>query len=267
MSAAIYSEPDVVEPMGRALGLSPLKHLPPALLLEVWFGETGAGVLRGTEHQGGLCTNLSPRPQLRASKDDCQREKEEKEKLKKMLKQHKQVGRGKNPSRPRGRGAGGRCLVWVGCPRALSISPGSSQASGERLHPEPLPGPLGPACPMYQYQYSPPVPHPVYHGFDEWQQIRYPPAMPGEHAPGQNFHHFPPVSILPTHGGTTGSTKSPASGFGVCCLRVRSVAGHSPVLFPSALAARIPLAPALRHVPEPERPGHAWGETGPQGFG
>ncbi|NWZ20705.1 TNIP1 protein, partial [Asarcornis scutulata] len=95
--------------------------------------------------------------QLRASKDDCQREKEEKEKLKKMLKQHK-------------------------------------QASGERLHPEPLPGPLGPACPMYQYQYSPPVPHPVYHGFDEWQQIRYPPAMPGEHAPGQNFHHFPPVS-------------------------------------------------------------------------
>ncbi|XP_040429457.1 TNFAIP3-interacting protein 1 isoform X2 [Cygnus olor] len=130
--------------------------------------------------------------QLRASKDDCQREKEEKEKLKKMLKQHKQVGRGKNPSWPRGRGAGGRCLVWVGCPRALSISPGSSQASGERLHPEPLPGPLGPACPMYQYRYSPPVPHPVYHGFDEWQQIRYPPAMPGEHAPGQNFHHFPP---------------------------------------------------------------------------
>ncbi|NXL83170.1 TNIP1 protein, partial [Alectura lathami] len=93
--------------------------------------------------------------QLRASKDDCQREKEEKEKLKKMLKQHK-------------------------------------QASGERLHAEPLPGPLGPACPVYQYQYSPPVPHPVYHGYEEWQQIRYPPAMPGEHAAGQNFHHFPP---------------------------------------------------------------------------
>jgi len=48
---------------------------------------------------------------------------------------------------------------------------------------------------MYPYQYSPPVGHPVYHGFDEWQQIRYPPAMPGEHAPGQNFHHFPPVSV------------------------------------------------------------------------
>ncbi|KAM6380082.1 LOW QUALITY PROTEIN: TNFAIP3-interacting protein 1 [Pluvialis apricaria] len=93
--------------------------------------------------------------QLRASKDDCQREKEEKEKLKKLLKQHK-------------------------------------QASGERLHAEPLPGPLGPACPMYQYQYSPPVAHPMYHGFDEWQQIRYPPAMPGEHTPGQNFHHFSP---------------------------------------------------------------------------
>ncbi|NXI47569.1 TNIP1 protein, partial [Galbula dea] len=93
--------------------------------------------------------------QLRASKDDCQREKEEKEKLKKLLKQHK-------------------------------------QASGERLHPEPLPAPLGPACPVYQYQYSPPVAHPMYHGFDEWQQIRYPPAMPGEHAPGQNFNPFPP---------------------------------------------------------------------------
>ncbi|XP_072204811.1 TNFAIP3-interacting protein 1 isoform X3 [Excalfactoria chinensis] len=92
--------------------------------------------------------------QLRASKDDCQREKEEKEKLKKMLKQHK-------------------------------------QASGERLHPDPVPGPLGPTCPMYQYQYSPPVPHPVYHGYDEWQQIRYPPAQ-GEQAPGQNFHHYPP---------------------------------------------------------------------------
>ncbi|XP_033373527.1 TNFAIP3-interacting protein 1 isoform X3 [Parus major] len=93
--------------------------------------------------------------QLRASKDDCQREKEEKEKLKKLLKQHK-------------------------------------QASGERLHTEPGPGPLAPACPMYQYQYSPPMAHPVYHGYDEWQQIRYPPAMPGEHTQGQNFHHFPP---------------------------------------------------------------------------
>ncbi|NXA07016.1 TNIP1 protein, partial [Sapayoa aenigma] len=96
--------------------------------------------------------------QLRASKDDCQREKEEKEKLKKLLKQHK-------------------------------------QASGERLHAEPVPGPLGPACPMYQYQYSPPMAHPVYHGFDDWQQIRYPPAMQGEHTPTQNFQHFPPVSV------------------------------------------------------------------------
>uniref|UniRef100_A0A8C9ETB1 TNFAIP3-interacting protein 1 n=1 Tax=Pavo cristatus TaxID=9049 RepID=A0A8C9ETB1_PAVCR len=73
-------------------------------------------------------------------------------------------------------------------------------ASGERLHPDPVPGPLGPTCPVYQYQYSPPVPHPMYHGYDEWQQIRYPPALQGEHAPGQNFHHYPPVS-------TTGSTE------------------------------------------------------------
>ncbi|XP_009465093.1 PREDICTED: TNFAIP3-interacting protein 1 [Nipponia nippon] len=93
--------------------------------------------------------------QLRASKDDCQREKEEKEKLKKLLKQHK-------------------------------------QASGERLHPEPRPGPVSPACPMYQYQYSSPVAPPMYHGFDEWQQLRYPPVMPGEHTPGQNFHHYSP---------------------------------------------------------------------------
>lgn len=44
---------------------------------------------------------LTPPPphcfQLRASKDDCQREKEEKEKLKKLLKQHKQVGMGEKP--------------------------------------------------------------------------------------------------------------------------------------------------------------------------
>ncbi|NXT93741.1 TNIP1 protein, partial [Anhinga rufa] len=93
--------------------------------------------------------------QLRASKEDCQREKE---KLKKLLKQHK-------------------------------------QASGERLHPEPLLRPLSPACPLYQY--SSPVAHPMYHGFDEWQQLRYPPAMPGEHTPGQNFHHFPQVSVYP----------------------------------------------------------------------
>nr|XP_042706906.1 TNFAIP3-interacting protein 1 isoform X5 [Chrysemys picta bellii] len=99
--------------------------------------------------------------QLRLFKDDCQREKEEKEKLKKLLKQHKQV-------------------------------------SGERLHPEPVPGPLGPACPMYQFQYSPPVPHHVYRGYEDWQQIRYPPsAMPGDHPPVQNFHHFPPVLIWP----------------------------------------------------------------------
>lgn len=72
-----------------------------SLLLFSWRSGLGTlvqAVLQGTGHQGGLCTKLSSCPQLRASKDDCQREKEEKEKLKKMLKQHKQVGRGKNPS-------------------------------------------------------------------------------------------------------------------------------------------------------------------------
>lgn len=94
------------------------------------------------------------------------------------------------------RGWGLQVMVVVGCPWDLpSICPGSLQASGERLHAEPGPGPLGPACPMYQYQYSPPMAPPMYHGYEEWQQIRYPPAMPGEHTQGQNFHHFPPVRL------------------------------------------------------------------------
>ncbi|XP_072791521.1 TNFAIP3-interacting protein 1 isoform X8 [Taeniopygia guttata] len=140
--------------------------------------------------------------QLRASKDDCQREKEEKEKLKKLLKQHK-------------------------------------QASGERLHAEPGPGPLGPACPMYQYQYSPPVAHPVYHGYEEWQQIRYPPAMPAEHTQGQNFHHFPP----------------PEYPWRPPCAMARSqnaqpVAGVKPV--PKDLGrSRIALTPRTGHAPTP----------------
>uniref|UniRef100_K7FF90 TNFAIP3 interacting protein 1 n=1 Tax=Pelodiscus sinensis TaxID=13735 RepID=K7FF90_PELSI len=121
---------------------------------------------------------------LRVFKDDYQREKEEKEKLKKLLKQHKQVGRAV------GRSSSGR---WSeGCePHAQVQRLGG--VSGERLHPEPLQGPLGPACPVYQFQYSPPGPHHVYRGYEDWQQIRYPPsAMPGEHPPVQNFHHFPP---------------------------------------------------------------------------
>ncbi|XP_059716542.1 TNFAIP3-interacting protein 1 isoform X4 [Haemorhous mexicanus] len=140
--------------------------------------------------------------QLRASKDDCQREKEEKEKLKKLLKQHK-------------------------------------QASGERLHAEPGPGPLGPACPMYQYQYSPPMAPPMYHGYEEWQQIRYPPAMPGEHTQGQNFHHFPP----------------PEYPWRPPCAMARSqnaqpVAGVKPV--PKDLGrSRIALMPRTGHAPTP----------------
>ncbi|NXU42590.1 TNIP1 protein, partial [Drymodes brunneopygia] len=133
--------------------------------------------------------------QLRASKDDCQREKEEKEKLKKLLKQHK-------------------------------------QASGERLHAEPGPGPLGPACPMYQYQYSPPMAHPMYHGYDEWQQIRYPPAVPGEHTQGQNFHHYPPVRLYLCQ--QEGEQRSPEYPWRPPCAMARSqnaqpVAGVKPV--------------------------------------
>uniref|UniRef100_A0A8C0AZ39 TNFAIP3-interacting protein 1 n=1 Tax=Buteo japonicus TaxID=224669 RepID=A0A8C0AZ39_9AVES len=136
-----------------------------------------------------LTQNELLKQQVKIFEEDFQRERsdrermnEEKEELKQQLeKLQKQLVISNNQ------------VSSAGCHQ--HISPGSLQASGERLHPEPQPGPLGPACPMYQYQYSPPMAHPMYHGFDEWQQIRYPPAMPGEHTPGQNFHHFSPVSV------------------------------------------------------------------------
>ncbi|KAM3849051.1 TNFAIP3-interacting protein 1 isoform 5-T5 [Vipera latastei] len=94
--------------------------------------------------------------QLRIVKEDCHKEKEEKDKFKKLLKQHK-------------------------------------QHSGDRLHPEPQPGQITPVCPMYQFQCSPPLQPHAYHGFEDWQQIRYPPpAVANEHPPIQNYHRFPP---------------------------------------------------------------------------
>nr|XP_034961579.1 TNFAIP3-interacting protein 1 isoform X2 [Zootoca vivipara] len=94
--------------------------------------------------------------QLQIFKEDCRKEKEEKDKFKKLLKQHK-------------------------------------QHSGDRLHPEPQPGPVAPVCPMYQFQCPTPVQPHMYHGYEEWQQIRYPPtAMPNERPPVQNYHRFPP---------------------------------------------------------------------------
>ncbi|XP_058025684.1 TNFAIP3-interacting protein 1 isoform X1 [Ahaetulla prasina] len=92
--------------------------------------------------------------QLRIVKEDYHKEKEEKDKFKKLLKQHK-------------------------------------QHSGDRLHPEPQPGQITPVCPMYQFQYSPPVQPHAYHGFEEWQ-IRYPPPAANEHPPVQNYHRVPP---------------------------------------------------------------------------
>ncbi|KAL7985833.1 hypothetical protein Chor_010999, partial [Crotalus horridus] len=94
--------------------------------------------------------------QLRIVKEDYHKEKEEKDKFKKLLKQHK-------------------------------------QHSGDRLHPEPQPGQITPICPMYQFQCSPPVQPHAYHAFEDWQQIRYPPpAVANEHPPIQNYHRFPP---------------------------------------------------------------------------
>ncbi|XP_062976943.1 TNFAIP3-interacting protein 1 isoform X2 [Elgaria multicarinata webbii] len=94
--------------------------------------------------------------QLRILKEDYHKEKEEKDKFKKLLKQHK-------------------------------------QHSGDRLHPEPQPGPVPPVCPMYPFQYTPPAQPHMYHGYEDWQQIRYPPsAMANERPPVQNYHRFPP---------------------------------------------------------------------------
>ncbi|XP_044310376.1 TNFAIP3-interacting protein 1 isoform X2 [Varanus komodoensis] len=94
--------------------------------------------------------------QLRVFKEDYYKEKEEKEKFKKLLKQHK-------------------------------------QHSGDRLHPDPQPGPVAPVCPMYQFQCSPPAQPHMYHGYEDWQQIRYPPsAMANERPLVQNYHRFPP---------------------------------------------------------------------------
>ncbi|KAH0629850.1 hypothetical protein JD844_012276 [Phrynosoma platyrhinos] len=97
--------------------------------------------------------------QLRTIKEDYHREKEEKDKYKKLLKQHK-------------------------------------QHSGDRLHAEPTqPGPAAPVCPIYQFQCSPPAQPQLYRGYEDWQQIRYPPsALANEQPPVQNYHRFPPVS-------------------------------------------------------------------------
>lgn len=95
--------------------------------------------------------------QLRACMEDLQREKGEKEKLRKLLKQHKQ-----------------------------------SQVMAERVPPEHHPGALGPMYPPYQYPYTPPMAHAVYQGFDDWQ-IHFPPAaLPAERPPVQDSRHLPP---------------------------------------------------------------------------
>ncbi|XP_026541872.1 TNFAIP3-interacting protein 1 isoform X2 [Notechis scutatus] len=94
--------------------------------------------------------------QLRIVKEDYHKEKEEKDKFKKLLKQHK-------------------------------------QHSGDRLHPEPQPGQITPACPMYYFQHSPPIQPHAYHAYEDWQKIRYPPpAVANEHPPVQNYCVPPP---------------------------------------------------------------------------
>ncbi|XP_069510125.1 TNFAIP3-interacting protein 1 isoform X3 [Ambystoma mexicanum] len=113
--------------------------------------------------------------QLRAFMEDLRHEKEEKEKLRKLLRQHK-------------------------------------QAIGERLPSEHHPGTLGPMFPPYQYPFTQHMPHPMYQGFEDWQ-IHFPPgAGPAERPPVQDSRHLPPPEYpwwvpcrvprnLPTPGG------------------------------------------------------------------
>ncbi|XP_078509744.1 TNFAIP3-interacting protein 1 isoform X4 [Lissotriton helveticus] len=67
-----------------------------------------------------------------------------------------------------------------------------SQVVAERVPPEHHPGTIGPMYPPYQYPYTPPMPHAVYQGFDDWQ-IHFPPtALPAERPPVQDSRHLPP---------------------------------------------------------------------------
>ncbi|XP_042308045.1 TNFAIP3-interacting protein 1 isoform X2 [Sceloporus undulatus] len=95
--------------------------------------------------------------QLRTVKEEYHKEKEEKDKYKKLLKQHK-------------------------------------QHSGDKLHPDSTqPGPMAPVCPIYQFPCSPPAQPHLYRGYEDWQQIRYPPsALANEQPPVQNYYRFPP---------------------------------------------------------------------------
>ncbi|XP_078241764.1 TNFAIP3-interacting protein 1 isoform X11 [Pogona vitticeps] len=107
--------------------------------------------------------------QVRTLKEDFHKEKEEKDKYKKLLKQHK-------------------------------------QRSGDKLQAEPpQPGPAAPPCP----QCGPPAQPHLWHGFEDWQQIRYPPSTAAnEHPPVQNYHHFPPSIPGLHHHGWYPKTKS-----------------------------------------------------------
>ncbi|XP_030067015.1 TNFAIP3-interacting protein 1 isoform X2 [Microcaecilia unicolor] len=60
------------------------------------------------------------------------------------------------------------------------------QVLGERY-----PGTLGPICPPYQFPYAPPVPHTVYPGFEDWQILYPPTAVPAEH-PQSEYQWRPP---------------------------------------------------------------------------
>ncbi|XP_069055673.1 TNFAIP3-interacting protein 1 isoform X2 [Pleurodeles waltl] len=67
-----------------------------------------------------------------------------------------------------------------------------SQVVAERLLPEHHPGALGPMYTPCQYPYTPPMPHAVYQGFDDWQ-IHFPPAaLPAERPSVQDSRHLPP---------------------------------------------------------------------------
>ncbi|XP_075066175.1 TNFAIP3-interacting protein 1 isoform X2 [Mixophyes fleayi] len=117
---------------------------------------------------------------FKRERSDRERMNEEKEELKQQLEQlQKQLAHTKTQLRS--------CKEDLRREKESSNEPTRQQAPGERyvLNPQ-----MGPACPPYQYPYSPPGP--VYPGFDDWQICYPPPVVAPEHSQVQELPNVPP---------------------------------------------------------------------------